>query len=395
MQQQNTPVARDPATVLANIREISKTFALNRNERQRRRELHREDFDLLRDAGFLLCAVPEDKGGIYQDVRRSARPVCEMLRTLAHGDSSVALVASMHPAVIGFGGWLDIAEAPQPYTEAWTQQRDWVFQTACDGHWWGTIISEPGSGGDPSKSKATARRGATDEQYLISGQKHFGSGSGNSSFEITLAIPEGETDPDLFIMDMRDVPWDGSAGVKLAAAWDGHGMTATQSHAMIFEDMPAVRAAWPGAERTTRRLAAGRPLSHLFTAVVVGIVETAIETARAYLERKRDGMRPYERVEWSRVEMEGWLIEQAYEGVLRDVENGSNGPRSSLLCKVAVAELAETVLTRLSKVVGGSAYSRHSPYGYWQQDVRALGFLRPPWGFAFDNIFGGSWASGV
>lgn len=392
---QNTPVERDPATVLGNIREISKTFALNRNERQRRRELHREDFDLLRDAGFLLCAVPEDKGGMYRDVRRSTRHVCEMLRALAHGDSSVALVASMHPAVIGFGGWLDIPEAPQPFTEAWSRQRDWVFQTAREGHWWGTIISEPGSGGDPSRSKAVARRGATDEEHLISGQKHFGSGSGNSSFEITLAIPEGETGPDLFIMDLRDVPWDGSAGVKLAAAWDGHGMTATQSHAMTFEDMPAVRAAWPGAERTARRLAVGRPLSHLFTAVILGIVETAIETARAYLEGKRDGMRPYERVEWSRVEMEGWLIEQAYEGVLRDVENGSNGPRSSLLCKVAVAELAESVLTRVSKVVGGGAYSRHTPYGYWQEDVRALGFLRPPWGFAFDSIFGGSWTSGV
>ena len=392
---QNTPVERDPVTVLGNIREISKTFALNRNERQRRRELHREDFDLLRDAGFLLCAVPEDKGGFYQDVRRSTRWVCEMLRALAHGDSSVALVASMHPAVILSGGWPQIEEAPEPFTEAWSRQRDWVFETARDGHWWGTIISEPGSGGDPSKTRATARLGESDGQYLLSGQKHFGSGAGNSSFMITLAIPEGETGPDLFLMDMRDVPWDGSAGVKLAAAWDGHGMTATQSHAMTFEDMPAVRAAWPGAERLFQREDMGRPTGHLFTAVMVGIVETAIETARAYLDGKRDSMRPYEQVEWTRVEMEGWLIEQAYEGVLREVENGDNGPRSSLLCKEVVAELAETVLTRISKVVGGSSYSRHAPYGYWFEDVRALGFLRPPWGFAFDNIFGGSWTSGV
>ena len=395
MGHQKASVGGDSASVLENIREISKAFALNRNERQRRRELHHEDFDLLRDAGFLFTVVPVDKGGINQDVRRSTRPVCEMLRTLAHGDSSVALVASMHPAVIYAGGWLEIGEAPEPFTEAWRLQRDWVFQTACEGHWWGTIISEPGSGGDPSKSRAVARRGATDEQFLISGQKHFGSGSGNSSFEITLAIPEGETNPDLFIMDMRDVPWDGSAGVKLAAAWDGHGMTATQSHAMTFEDMPAVRTAWPGAERSARREAAGRPVNHLFTAVVVGIVETAIETARNYLEGKRESMRPFEQVEWSRVEIEGWLIQQAYEGVLREVETGENALRNSLLCKEAVAELAETVLTRISKVVGGSAYSRHSPYGYWLEDVRALGFLRPPWGFAFDNIFGGARTSGI
>ena len=179
------------------------------------------------------------------------------------------------------------------------------------------------------------------------------------------------------------------------AAWDGHGMTATQSHAMTFEDMPAMRAAWPGAERMFQREATGRPAGHLFTAVILGIVETAIDTARKYLEGKRDSMRAYEQVEWSRVEMEGWLIEQAYEGVLREVENGDNGPRSSLLCKEIVAELAENVLTRISKVVGGSAYSRHSPYGYWSEDVRALGFLRPPWGFAFDNIFAASAPSGI
>ena len=51
---------------------------------------------------------------------------------------------------------------------------------------------------------------------------------------VTVAVPEGETAPDMFVLDMRDVPWDGSAGVTLTAAWDGHGMPGTQSHAMAF-----------------------------------------------------------------------------------------------------------------------------------------------------------------
>ena len=33
------------------------------------------------------------------------------------------------------------------------------------------------------------------------------------------------------------------AGVTLVAPWDGHGMTATQSHALAFADYPAVRLA--------------------------------------------------------------------------------------------------------------------------------------------------------
>ena len=382
--------------VVQNISEVSRAFAAERAERQRRRELVRADFDLLADAGFHLTGVPPDMGGINGGVREFTRPLCDMLRTLAQGDPSVALVASMHPAVIG--GWLEVERAPEPYAAAWERQRRAVFQTAREKRWWGTIISEPGSGGDPSKSRATAKRAAdgADGAYLITGQKHFGSGSGITSFMITQAVPEGETAPDVFYMDMRGVPWDGTAGATLTAPWDGQGMTATQSHGMRFEDMPATRAAWPdNRARLRARERAGRPAGHLFTAVIVGVVDAAIDAARQQIVPKRESMRPFERVEWSRVEMECWLIRQAYEGVLRDVELGNRrAARSGLLCKEAVAELAESALTRISKVVGGSAYSRGSPYGFWLDDVRALGFLRPPWGFAFDRIFADSFADG-
>jgi hypothetical protein len=53
---------------------------------------------------------------------------------------------------------------------------------------------------------------------------------------------------------------------------------------------------------------------------------------------------------------------------------------------VAIAELAESVLSRLSRVIGGGAYSRGSPFAFWYEDVRALGFLRPPWGLAYDQL---------
>ena len=86
------------------------------------------------------------------------------------------------------------------------------------------------------------------------------------------------------------------------------------------------------------------------------------------------------------------MVQQAYEGMLRQVEIGSCRGRNALLAKEAVAELAESILIRISKVIGGSAYSRHTPYGFWLEDVRALGFLRPPWSLAFDRVFEGSWS---
>jgi alkylation response protein AidB-like acyl-CoA dehydrogenase len=108
----------DADTVYKYICAISADFANERSERQQRRELVAADFARLRDAGFLLTGVPVDHGGIWESVGASARPICEMLRTLAHGDSSVALVCAMHPAVLNF--WMATGEAPTPFRTSLT-----------------------------------------------------------------------------------------------------------------------------------------------------------------------------------------------------------------------------------------------------------------------------------
>jgi hypothetical protein len=41
----------------------------------------------------------------------------------------------------------------------------------------------------------------------------------------------------------------------------------------------------------------------------------------------------------------------------------------------------------MAKVIGGGTFNRSSPFAFWYEDVRALGFLRPPWGLAFDQVF--------
>jgi alkylation response protein AidB-like acyl-CoA dehydrogenase len=389
----------DAESVLQNVRAIAAEWAGQRAERQRRRHLDPADFKRLREAGFIRACLPVEEGGLWKSHEHSSRLIYEMVRTLAHGDSSVALTAVMHPLTLASAHWLGNPSAPAPFTAAWAAQRRWVFQTVRDGAWWSPIISEPGSGGDPERSRATARRavragGSDPLRYRLTGQKQFGSGSGITSYVITMAIPEGEEEPDLFVIDLRGVldqrgvPLDDASGVRLTAAWDGHGMTATQSHALAFEDVPATRIAWPGPSR--KRLIAPRALGVGFASVIVGIVEVAVETAARQLRPRRESLRPYERGEWSRVELEAWLVEQAYAGTLRALEEGGRSARGGLLGKTAIAELAESIVTRICRVVGGGTYSKHSPFGFWLEDVRALGFLRPPWGLAFDRIFADS-----
>ena len=87
----------DARTILENVRAVSARFATERSERQHRRELVAADFAQLREAGFLLTGVPVDHGGIWESVRQSTRPLCELLRTLAHGDSSVERTRAAQP----------------------------------------------------------------------------------------------------------------------------------------------------------------------------------------------------------------------------------------------------------------------------------------------------------
>ena len=62
-----------------------------------------------------------------------------------------------------------------------------------------------------------------------------------------------------------------------------------------------------------------------------------------------------------------------------------------LLAKTSVVRLAESVLSRLCKLSGGSAYTWDSPLGAWFEDVRALGYLRPPWALAYDQLYTMGW----
>ncbi|HLF79484.1 MAG TPA: hypothetical protein VJB57_18540 [Dehalococcoidia bacterium] len=380
----------DALTVLAQVDEVAQAFAADRKARQLKRNLDRADFDRLAAAGYLLTGVPVSMGGLWVDIAHSTRPIAEILRRLAHGDPSVALVSAMHPAVLSF--WLCQPSAREPYTGAWAEQTRAVAQSALDGAWWGTITSEPGSGGDVARTRTQAKA-RPDGTFEMTGQKHFGSGSGIASYMVTTALPEGETAADWFYLDVRNAAWDGSNGMKLVAEWDGHGMIATQSHAFDFSAFPATRFAWPGNLRVVSGVA-GALVSALFTAVVTGVTQSAFLAARAQIARRKDSLAAYEQVEWARIENEAWLIDQAYEGMLRAIESkGSGAVLEALHAKTAVSELAESVTNRICRVIGGGSFHRSSHFGAAFEDVRALGFLRPPWVLAYDQLLDRTWQS--
>ena len=381
-------MAHEVGDVARAVDEIGARWRADRKERQTRRHLDAADFGLLRDAGLLTLIAPVDSGGSWIDMPSSARSLCAIYRRLAGADPSVALVSSMHPSVLAF--WL---ASPDPSQPAWEEQRQAVFASALAGEQWGTITSEPGSGGDIARTRAVATPrpaasslpGAT---YGVTGDKHFGSGMGITDHMITTAVSEGEAEPMFFAFDVRDRPWDGSAGLTLIAEWDGMGMKATQSHAMRLEDAPSVRMTWNGTFASLTA-AAGPLVATLFTSVVLGVLDEAIALARPQIRDRAAGLRPYERVEWTYAEQDHWLAVQAHDGALRAIEGGDHttATHAALRAKEAVADLAERTMLRLTRVLGGGTFSQRSPFAHWFEDVRALGFLRPPWGLANDALF--------
>ena len=269
-----------------------------------------------------------------------------------------------------------------------------MFQTVVDGAWWGTIVSEPGSGGDTGLTRSRCVPEAPGSlKYRISGQKHFGSGSGLTSFMTTRAVAEGETTPDLFFLEVRNQPWDGSTGMKLSAPWRGHGMMSTNSHAFEFKDYPATRVAWPGHQ--AELMAANSGLGGMsFTSCITGVVDAAMDYTRQRLKEARtqgSNLRAFVQVEWTMAEQEAFLIDRAWEGTLQSLDQGVIDRRDILMTKECVARLSESVLTRLCKLTGGTAYTWYCPLGAWLEDVRALGYLRPPWALAYDNLFNMGW----
>lgn len=370
--------------VLAKIDELAETWKLQRSDRFARRHLEPADFEAIANTGYLRLVVPESHGGFWRSLTETGPIIIEAIQRLARGDQSVALVASMHPTVQVF--WTASPEAPAPDTKAWADQRAEVFQSALDGHFWGTIASEPGSGGDILRTKAVAspidgERG----RFRLSGEKHFGSGSQIVSYMITTAMLDGGDLPMGFYVDLRDQPWDGSAGLAITRPWDGMGMKATQSHAVSLNGLEGVALAWQDSVPVGSLYVGALGLS-MFCAVITSVVDAAMEETEQRLGGR--SLRPYEEVAFTQAKIDHWMLQQANRGLIDAVatEPVEVSAHIATKAKMGMAATAESIMANVCRAVGGGAFSASSPFATWNEDVRALGYLRPPWGLAFDQL---------
>ena len=374
------------ADVIAAIDALADQWALERDERLQRRHLESDDFTALAETGFLRLVVPVADGGYWRSLAETGPVIIDAVYRLARGDQSVALVASMHPTIVAL--WAAAPPAPTEYAHAFEKQCSTVFASAMEGHFWGTIASEPGSGGDVMRTKTIARPVAGSGSLVtVHGAKHFGSGSQIVSYMITVAKHEDDDLPGIYTLDLRDQSWDDSGGLRITREWDGVGMKATQSHAVMLDGVHGIPFAWPGALESVGPPVATLGLG-LFCSVIMAVVDAAMAEATSRLSGK--SLRPYEQVAWAEAEVGHWMLTQAHRGVrnvIAGAADAADDPAVAMVKgKTGMATMAESTLTLICRAVGGGAFSASSPFASWHQDVRALGFLRPPWGLAFDQL---------
>lgn len=375
--------------VVDDVVALAATWRPDRAERLHRTQLDPADVAAVVATGYPALIVPRSHGGLGDGLATVPR-LAAALAAIARVDPSLALVLSMHPAVLAY--WVGAPEAPEPHAAAWAEQRARFFDLALGGHLWGTVTSEPGSGGDilRTRTEATPDGGAPCTHRLY-GQKHFGSGFGVLPFMMTTALvpdDEGRPTPDVFVLDLR-AP---SPSVTVTRPWDGSGMRATQSDAVALDGAPAERAAWPFGALSSVPFAAAVMLP-LWVSIVAAVVDEAVAELRSRWEGRRGEMRPYEAAEWVRIDLEHFQIRRLAAGCVGHGDTGSvDGvpvdavALDALRTKLAVAELAESVMSRISRVAGGGSFSAASPFAAWYEDVRALGFLRPPWALGYDQL---------
>ena len=179
-------------------------------------------------------------------------------------------------------------------------------------------------------------------------------------------------------------------GCTLIAEWDGMGMAATQSHAMRLEGVPGGPPGLDGPLEPITRAAGSARLDRCSPPSCSACSTRRSARRGEQLAAKVDQLRAFEQVEWARAEQDHWLAVQAYEGALRARSRRRPGRRRSTPRCGPRRRSPSSPRTRCAASPGCSAAARsrrRSPFAHWFEDVRALGFLRPPWGLAYDGLF--------
>ncbi len=345
-----------------------------------------EDFDELRDVGYLSAALPPEFGG----AGASLADVIRSQRRLAAAAPATALALTMHLYMTG--------TATELY-RAGDQSVTTMLQEAAAGHVFAAGHAE--SGNDLPVLLSTTRAEPVPGGFRVTGRKRFGSLGPvwtRLGIHALVAAPDGPRVIHAFVR--RD-----AEGVHVQDHWDALGMRATQSFDTVLDGV------FVPDDHVVRILPAGDPNDLWFAAmsawaflqigaVYLGIADRALELAVESAQTKSSiaiprGVMAYNpEIQHAVSEIyvhllaAGTLLETVVDDWVARAAH-ADWPARVLAAKKVAVEAANIVVERAQEIVGGAAIARGHELERLYRDVRC-GWFNGVNGFLTAELIGKS-----
>lgn len=347
-----------------------------------------EDYDDLRDAGFLGLCVPEEYGGLGADLET----YCLVSEQIAQGNASTALTYNMHClTMLMMGEMADAHEMSDEKRARHAVLRAKNFREVVEeGAYYGQPHSEPVEEGETDQVFTVGGRrfGTTadkvDGGYRLNGRKFFVSLSDSAPYFATPAILNVDgafIERTLYLKVPRE-----AEGVTFSGDWDPIGMRATVSRSMVLKDVFVPddgEVLPPGVFGGLYLTSAHGPL--LFSATFLGIMQAAYAYTLDYLTGGADGAPKKDMVGpvmGNSIADMMFKVEATRALYLRSVSEAKLEPTHEIrqrarAAHVMVQRMVVDVTQEAIRVCGGRALLKEFPLERYLRDAQASSVMRP------------------
>jgi alkylation response protein AidB-like acyl-CoA dehydrogenase len=333
-----------------------------------------EDFEQIRETGYLLMAVPTELGGLGMTLAE----VCQEERRLARRSPATALALNMHVY------WTGVA------ADLWRngdKSLSWVLEEAVAGEIFAAGHGEGGN--DFPLLLSTARAERVDGGYKIFAHKIFGS---LTPVWTRLGLHAMDTtDPENPKIVHAFLPRD-TEGYRIVETWDTLGMRATRSDDTVIEGaiIPdpyvarVVPAGLAGADAFVLGVFAWAEPT--FASMYLGLAERALELAVAGAKKRTSlalggrAMAYHPMIQYAIAEMSVELesitahVERIAADWSNQVDYGMGWPAKLVSAKYKAVEGAKRVVDLAMEVSGGTGMFKSNELERLYRDVRCGGF---------------------
>jgi alkylation response protein AidB-like acyl-CoA dehydrogenase len=247
--------------------ELAADFATRSSDHDRDASHPTENYDRLRQEGFLHLTIPKEWGGSGFNFLSHTIAY----EALGRGCPSTALAFNMHASVV-----MPILESDEVTIEAKRRIADLVVR---QGKMIGGNFSEPGHTSLIGERPLTVRARRVPGGYRITGRKMFASMIEAADYDMVLVYPDEATTATAGMLVL--IP-PGAEGRRVIANWDTIGMRATRSDSLILDDcwVPDDSVIYRSDDTRTFRNHGLNWFWGSYTAVYLGLAGAAYDTLR-------------------------------------------------------------------------------------------------------------------